>query len=184
MKIFSVPSAGIGLIAALTFFVPAFAAAPSSHDAGRDTNLTILVEIDGSLPGFSQDQLSAYITQQMGAADVTSWRFRVASPTNGATEPANRVVWHFRLLPFAGGTVRYIGPALSRAREAFGVGHAIGIDVKIYLNGKYQASTFDQVTIKGGPDDPGLIAAIQKVTRTIVSDALTQEMSASRKLIG
>lgn len=184
MKIFAVPSAGIGLIAALAFCVPVLAAAPSPAEARPDKNLTVTVEIDGSLPGFTQDQLSAYVTEQMSAADVTSWRFTPGPALNGNAEPTNRIVWHFKLLPFAGGTVRYIGPALSKAREAFGVGRAIGIDAKIYLDGKYQASTFDQVTIKGGPNDPGLVGAIQKVTRTIVSDALTEETSKRTTLLG
>ncbi len=59
-------------------------------------------------------------------------------------------------------------------REAFGVGRVIGIDAKIYLDGKYQASTFDQITLKGGAGDPALPREIQKVTRTVVADALAE----------
>jgi hypothetical protein len=138
----------------------------------RNKNLTVSVEIDGSLPGFTNDQLSAYISQQMAASHVTSWHFE-PGPAAAATagQPANRIVWHFKQLPFAGGGVRYIGPALSRAREVFGVGRAVGIDAKIYLDGQYQATTFDQATVKGGPNDPSLAAAIQKVMKSIVANA-------------
>ncbi len=172
MKKRAVPSLGGLILAVIAFCLPALsqgAAADSMPGADR----TVSVVIDGSLPGFTQDQLSAYVAEQMTAADVAAWKFAVA-PASGA-QPSNRIVWHFKLLPFAGGSIRYIGPVLSKARETFGVGRAVGIDVKIYLNGQYQASTFDQVTIKGGPNDPNLDGAIQKVTRTIVSDALTQE---------
>ena len=162
------PSVGGFILAALAFCLPTLSQASA---AGQET--TVSVVIDGSLPGFTQDQLSSYITQQMEAADIVDWKF-AAAPTGGA-QPGNRIVWHFKLLPFAGGSIRYIGPVLSKARQEFGMGRAVGIDVKIFLNGQYQASTFDQVTIKGGPNDPNLNGAIQKVTRTIVSDALTQE---------
>ncbi len=172
MKKRAVPSLGGLLIAALAFCLPALNHAAAADSApGKETTLSVV--IDGALPGFTQDQLSAYITQQMEAADVASWKFATA-PVSGA-QPSNRVVWHFKLLPFAGGSIRYIGPALSKVRQEFGMGRAVGIDAKIYLNGQYQASTFDQVTIKGGPNDPSLTGAIQKVTRIIISDALTQE---------
>ena len=66
----------------------------------------------------------------------------------------------------------------------FGVGRAIGIDAKIYLDGRYQSSTFDQVTIKGGPNDPELESAIKKVTRIIVSDALTEDAETRKLFFG
>jgi hypothetical protein len=151
--------------------------------AVRNKNLTVSVEIDGSLPGFTNDQLSSYVSQQMAASHITSWHFE-RGPTAAATtdQPANRIVWHFKQLPFAGGGVRYIGPALSKARDVFGVGRAVGIDAKIYLNGQYQATTFDQVTVKGGPNDPGLAAAIQKVMKSIVANASAEGAADSPKL--
>lgn len=157
--------------------------AQSLEDMTRDKNLTVMVEIDGSLPGFTTDQLSAYVTRQMTAAHVTSWRFQPTSLAPvGGDQPSNRIVWHFKQLPFAGGGVRYIGPALSKAREVFGVGRAVGIDAKIYLNDKYQATTFDQATVKGGIDDPGLAAAIQKVMKSIIANAMAQEPPDAPKL--
>jgi hypothetical protein len=146
--------------------------AQALDSAVRNKNLTVSVEIDGSLPGFTTDQLSAYVSQQMEASHVTAWHFEPGpAPAMTAGQPANRIVWHFKQLPFAGGGVRYIGPALSKARDVFGVGRAVGIDAKIYLNGQYQATTFDQATVKGGPGDPSLAAAIQKVIKSIVANA-------------
>jgi hypothetical protein len=147
--------------------------AGSTYAAGGNAaqeNMSVTVEVDGSVPGFSPDQLETFVSQQMEAADVTAWHFAPEKP--GAAEPANRVVWHFKPLPYAGGTVRYIGPVVSKAKALFGVGRAVGIDAKIYLGGKYQATTFDQVTIKGGSDDAGLATTIQKLTRSIVANAM------------
>ena len=157
--------------------------AQALDNAVREKNLTISVEIDGSLPGFTTDQLSAYLSQQMTASHMTAWHFEPGpAPEATAGQPANRIVWRFKQLPFAGGGVRYIGPALSKARDVFGVGRAVGIDAKIYLNGQYQATTFDQATVKGGPNDPGLAAAIQKVMKSIVANAAADGTQAGPKL--
>jgi hypothetical protein len=172
VKIFS-----FALIAALALSGLATRANAQSLDSAvRNKNLTVSVEIDGSLPGFTADQLSAYISQQMAATHITSWKFE-PGPSAGAAaaQPANRIVWHFKLLPFAGGGVRYIGPALSKARDVFGVGRAVGIDAKIYLNGQYQATTFDQATVKGGANDPALATTIQKMMKSIVANAAAEE---------
>lgn len=171
MKIF-----GFALIGALALGGLATRADAQALDSAvRNKNLTVSVEIDGSLPGFTADQLSAYVSQQLAATHITSWHFEPGpAAAAAADQPANRIVWHFKQLPFAGGGVRYIGPALSKAREVFGVGRAVGIDAKIYLNGQYQATTFDQATVKGGPNDPGLAAAIQKVMKSIVANAAAE----------
>ena len=184
MKALAVPSAGLTMLAVLIFAMPAPAAAPAASDEIRSKELTVSVEIDGSLPGFTQDQLFTYITEQMETADVTAWKFVPAPTTGAAGQPVNRIIWHFKPLPFAGGTIRYIGPALSKAREEFGVGRVISIDAKIYLDGKYQASTFDQITLKGGAKDPALPGEIQKVTRTVVADALAEVVFGYQKHAG
>jgi hypothetical protein len=138
-------------------------------------NITVSVEINGSVPGFTSEQLETYVAQQMAATHITAWRFEPgpAPDTPTASQPANRVVWNFKPLPYAGGSIRYIGPALSAGKQLFGVGRAIGIDAKIYLNGQYQATTFDQVTVKGA-HDPDLSAVIQRVLKSIVADAMAK----------
>lgn len=138
----------------------------------RSQGLSVMVEIDGSVPGFTKEQLSAYLCRQMEASHLTSWHFLPTSlgPTGG-DQPSNRIVWHFKPLPYAGGATRYIGPALSKARQLFGVGRAISIDAKIFLNDEFEATTFDQVTVKGGQDDPGLAASIQKIMKSVVTNA-------------
>jgi len=72
---------------------------------------------------------------------------------------------------------------VSRTKALFGVGRAVGVDAKIYLNGKYQATTFDQLTLKGGgPQDPGLAGFIQRLTRSIVADVMAERPGTGPRL--
>jgi hypothetical protein len=163
------------IVLVLGIALPGFAGAQAIDSKLRNQPITVSVEVEGSLPGFTTDQLSAYVSQQMADAHLTAWRFAPATAATEANQPANRVVWHFKVLPFAGGSVRYIGPALSKARDLLGVGRPIGVDAKIYLDGKYQSTSFDQVTVKGGANDPGLSSVIKKVMNAIVANAFAAE---------
>jgi hypothetical protein len=140
---------------------------------GTDTPRDVAVIVDGTLPGFSDEQLAAYVSEQMTASHITVWHF---APASGSANSPNRVIWHFKLLPYAGGTIRYIGPALSRMKGILGVPRAIGIDARVYLDGKYESTTFDQATIQGGPNDASLSRAIQKVLRSVIANAMTFDM--------
>jgi hypothetical protein len=164
--------------------LPAVASAQALDAKLRDKPITVAVEVEGSIPGFTPEQLSAFVTQQMADAHLTAWRFAAATPGQAGNEPPNRVVWQFKVLPYAGGTVRYIGPALSKARDIFGAGRPIGADAKIYLDGKFQSTSFDQATVKGGPHDPGLSDLIKKVMTSIVANAFAAEPAAGPKLAG
>jgi hypothetical protein len=160
------------------------AEAQSLSSATLAKNLTVAVEIDGSVPGFTADQLESYVAQQMAATHVTAWHFEPGPAPGGpiTSQPANRIVWHFNPLPYAGGGIRYIGPAVSRARQLFGVGRAVGVDAKIFLNGKFEATTFDQVTVKDGAKDAGLSAVIQKVMKSVVANAMVEGKAEGPKL--
>jgi hypothetical protein len=46
------------------------------------------------------------ITKQINAAEIAAWKFAAAPVGKGTREPANRVAWHFKVPPIAGGTVR------------------------------------------------------------------------------
>ena len=166
------PLAAFCLTATLAVAGAMGASAQTLDSALRNKDIAVIVEIDGSLPGFSKDELTAYVCQQMAASHATSWHFVPTSMSaTGGDQPSNRIVWQFKQLPFAGGGVRYIGPALSKAKALFGVGRPVSIDAKIFLNDQFEATTFDQATVRGGPDDPGLAAVIQKVMKSIVANA-------------
>ncbi len=165
------------LVGAIALAATVGAKAQSLDNGLRNQGLPVVVEIDGSVPGFSKDELESYLCQQLTASHLTGWHFYPTSmaPTGG-DQPSNRIVWHFKPLPYGGGATRYIGPALSKARELFGVGRALGIDAKIFLNDQFEATTFDQVTVKGGKDDPGLAAAIQKIMKSVVANAFLTDV--------
>jgi len=176
------PLATVCLTAALAFADSVGASAQTLDGALRNKDLTMVVEIDGPVPGFTKDELAAYVCQQMAASHATSWHFVPTSTGSTAgDQPPNRIVWRFKQLPFAGGGVRYIGPAMSKARAFFGVGRAVSIDAKIFLNDQFEATTFDQATIRGGADDPGLAAVIQKVMKSIVANAFAYESPDDRR---
>jgi hypothetical protein len=178
------PLATVCLTAALALAGIVGATAQTLDGALRNKDLAVIVEVDGSVPGFTKDELAAYVCQQMAATHVTSWHF---APTPmgsaGGDQPSNRIVWHFKQLPFAGGGIRYIGPALSRTRQMFGVGRAVSVDAKIFLNDQFEATTFDQATVRGGPDDPGLAAVIQKVMKSIVANAFAYASPDGQRLV-
>lgn len=154
--------------------IPNVALAQSLDSALRNKPIAVAVEVEGAIPGFTAQQLSAFVSEQMADAHLTAWQFVPASPEPGK-EPPNRIVWQFKVLPYAGGTVRYIGPALSKARDLFGAGRPVGVDAKIFLDGQFQSTSFDQATIKGGPHDAGLYDAIKKVMQSIVANAFAAE---------
>ncbi len=158
--------------AAVAAFAPA-ALAEATGSGVLDRHLSVSVVIDGSLPGFTSDQLSEFVRRQMVATHATNWRF---APADAGATAANRVVWRFKLLPYDGGAVRYIGPAVSRAESLLGVRRAVGIDAKVYLDGQYQSSTFDQASIKGGPKDSDLGEVIQRVMRSAAVNAITMDL--------
>ena len=149
----------------------AAAPAPSQPLPQLTAPIDVAVVVEGALPGFKDDELARFVSREMEAAHVAAWHFEPA----GAAPSPNRVVWQFKLLPYAGGTVRYIGPAVSRFKDMFGMRRSIGVDAKLYLNGQFQSTTFDQATIKGGPRDPDLDRVIDKITRSIVANAFLDE---------
>jgi hypothetical protein len=150
-----------------------------AQPAPRPESLRIAaVEVQGSLPGFSTEALTSYVARQMDSAHLSGWQFEPVTTSAGG----NRVVWRFKLLPYAGGSVRYIGPAIAGVEHLFGVRRAIGVDAKLYLHGQYDTATFDQATIKGGPNDPDLAAVILRITRALVADSDAMARSSSRGL--
>ena len=44
----------------------------------------------------------------------------------------------------------------------------VTIEARLYLNGEYQTLVEEQATVRGGPDDPALAAAVVSVTRNLL----------------
>jgi len=153
---------------------PCFSAQASAPRDGmiHDFDLPVIVEIDGSIPGFQRKEVYPYIANQMRAASIIACP-SVLSLADKAP-PTVRVVWHFTPMPYAGGAVRYIGPPTNRAHEPFGLPHFVSIEVKLFLNGTFQSSSSDRIGVKEGGNDLAFGTRIQNITRMIVNDALAR----------
>ena len=128
-----------------------------------------LLEVEGSgaVPGFhSSEQLRGYLTSHMAEAQPVDWRFQPAA-TGDAPTP-DRVKWHFKLDPYAGGEVRTVVPPYTDD-ETFAVHRPITIEARLYLNGKYRTLGKKKANIEGAPDDPNLVAAVVSLTQQLMS---------------
>jgi hypothetical protein len=142
------------LVAALSLFAPANAAAP----------LILQVATSDTLPGFHLGDLPRYLALHMAEAQLADWRFEPASDKGSAPD---RVDWKFKLNVYAGGEVRkFIRPHM--AERTFSAHRPITIEARLYLNGQYQTLVEKQVIVQGGPDDPDLAAAVTGVTQNLL----------------
>jgi hypothetical protein len=128
------------------------------------TSMILEVGAAGAPPGFKRGELPRYLTLHMAESGLTDWRF---APASGEGLPANYVLWAFRLNPYAGGEVRSFAPQHISTGTLRGR-HPITLEARLYLNGEYQTLVEGEALVEGGPDDPGLAAAVTKLTRNLL----------------
>jgi len=148
------------LVAALALNV-AFMPFASPRAAAQ---VTLQVEAIDGLPGFHRADLSLYLAQHMAETRLADWRFE---PAEGNGLASDRVEWTFKLNPYAGGEVRSFAHTLVHERR-FGVQRPITIEARLYLNGEYQTLVEQQAIVRGGPDSPGLAAAVASATQNLL----------------
>jgi hypothetical protein len=144
---------------ALSAFFAAFV--PNAFAAPQ---MTLEIKASPGLPGLHHSALSRFVASSMAKAGLTDWRFE---PAEGERVAADRVEWSFRLNPFAGGAVRTLAHTLSYD-ERFSERRPITIEARLYIRGEYQTLVESQATIRGGPDDPDLTAAVVSATRNLL----------------
>jgi hypothetical protein len=146
------------LPAVLLFAMPALgAASPRS----------IAVVTSGVFPGVGASKLNATVLEIERSLGTPAWQFESgAEPSVG-----DRIEWHFRPNPFAGGAVRSIGPLLPEIDRLFGVHRKISVEAELFHNGQPQARIFDEWTVQGGASDPALRAGVESLTRQLLADA-------------
>jgi hypothetical protein len=132
-----------------------------------DAESTLKVEAANGLPGFHRADLSRYLASQMAGAQLADWRFE---PTEADSSAPDRVVWSFKLNPYAGGEVRGFAHTLVYQRQ-FDVRRPVTIEARLYLDGQYQTLVERQATVYGGPGDPELAAAIASATEGLLGPA-------------
>ena len=153
-------------IALLVCWVVAAVFVPSALVSAMASS-TLDVEARDALPGFHHTDLPRYLALHMARAGLSEWRFE---PTTGREVAADRVEWSFKLNPYAGGEVRSFGHRVTQD-WGFGVHRPITIEARLYLNGEYQTLVEQQALVQGGPDDPGLAAAVASATRNLLGPA-------------
>jgi len=131
------------------------------------------VYAEGSLPGIGAAKLPSALTDAMRALGLTDWRFVAGTP--GAAMAPDRVVWRVRDLPYAGSSLLRIGRLVSRQEDRFGHYRYVSVELKLYLGGAYQATSFATGEIQGGPDDPKLAALVRELAIPLLGIDVTPE---------
>jgi hypothetical protein len=131
---------------------------------GAEAPITLKVEALHGLQGLHHSALSRFLATHMADAQLADWRFESAE---GDGAGPNRVEWTFRLNPYAGGEVRQFVPQLV-AEQGFGVHRRVTIEVRLYLNDKFQTLVERQAVVKGGPNDTEFAAAVTSATESLL----------------
>ena len=150
--------------AALVIGLALVALVPPIASADAEPPITLKVEAAHGLPGLHHSALCRFLATRMADARLADWRFEPAE--GDILDPPNRVEWTFRLSPYAGGEVRQF--VRKPAEQGFDVHRPVTIEVRLYLNGKYQTLVERQAMIQGGPNDPDLAGAVASATESLL----------------
>jgi hypothetical protein len=170
-------AAGVALLSIIELLPPTVHAAPATGLVDVPSNQTIEVEVEtrGSLPGYSQHELRAYISRRMTALATAPWHFEPANLVEPAilqSQHPNRVIWTFRILPDAAGKIRYLGPGSTGTIVPPGISREVAIDVLLIRDHVPLRSITDEVSVKGyGPSDANLDPVVSRVLERLTSDA-------------
>jgi hypothetical protein len=137
--------------------------------AAQATSFDIVVaDGAGQVPGFRGDDLPRAILNGIQHVAPRDMSFEVAPK---GPLPPNRIEWRFHANPYAGGAVRYIGPARPAAERLFGIHRQVSAEAKLFLNGQFQSSVFGEATLAGTGDDPNFTSLIEGLTTTLLHAA-------------
>jgi hypothetical protein len=126
--------------------------------------VTLKVEAAHGLPGLHHSALCRFLAVHMADAGLADWRFE---PAEGDITAPDRVEWSFKLNPYAGGEVRqFVREPV--AEKGFGVHRPVTIEVRLYLNDKYQTLIERQAMVQGGPNDLELATAVTRATESLL----------------
>ncbi len=121
---------------------------------------TIMVDVSGKVPGFTQDQLSAFLARKMQEETSSSWHFVEGKP--GEEAYPNRVVWSFKSLRkvWEGGTHNGF-PAPTNSVTY------LRAEVKLYLKGSYQMTMDTHPSVGSGADDKALSEMVHSAAHAL-----------------
>jgi hypothetical protein len=143
----------------LSFILANVATAATRPSSAFDSDI-VVVEVAGSVPGFTQAQLAAYLARRMHDEIAVSWQFAAAKP--GVAPAPNRVIWSFKTLRtvWRGGSHR--GFASSENSATY-----LSAEVKLFLNDTYQMTMIIHPSVSGGYDEKALSEMAHDVAHTL-----------------
>ena len=160
----SVVRAVAAVLAAVTAASPGATSAGEPHFSPPGD---VFVATKGSLPGFNDRDLPAYLVATMNAVAPTGWHF--VSAGAGAKAPPERIEISFGSNPYAAGSVRTYGFSRATMDRLLNVHHSITMEARLFLGGQYQTLFFAPVTVSGGPQDSEFKEAVAKLTRALTA---------------
>jgi hypothetical protein len=126
----------------------AFASADSPA-SGIQESETFAIEVSGQVPGFTQAQLSAYLTRKLQEENLAPWRF--VEGVSGSENFPNRVVWLFKSLRKETKSRGFMGSPGQTSSITY-----IKAEVKLYIKGAYQMTMDTHPSVSDGVDDKEL----------------------------
>lgn len=134
----------------------------------------LTVYVDGSVPGFGSGELPQAIALLMRGVHLPEWSFVAGNRARSPLAP-DRVEWTIRTLPHAGDALHRIGRLLSRQEDLFGQYRYVSIEVRFFLNGLYQTTSFSTGEIQGGAADPKLAILVKEIALPLLTVGLSPE---------
>jgi hypothetical protein len=132
------------------------AAAPSSSP---DPD-TVVIEVSGYVPGFTQQELAAWLARKMQDEVAAPWHFAAEKP--GEKTAPNKVVWSFSVLK----KVWKGGMHNGFPGQTNSVSY-LGAEVKLYLKGVYQMTMDTHPSVSNGPNDEALSQMVHEAAHAL-----------------
>jgi hypothetical protein len=142
------------------FFLSAAAVRADTYPPTLPDSKIMAIVVSGKVPGFTQEQLAAYLANKMQEEVASPWHFVEGKEGNG-TYP-NRVVWSIKALRkiWLGGT-HYGFPSPTNSVTY------LRAEVKLYINDAYQMTLDTHPTFHSGVDDQAISELVHNVSHAI-----------------
>lgn len=129
----------------LSLFIMSEVAEAAPPPSALDSN-SVMIEVSGTVPGFTQEQLASYLARKMQEETAAPWHFAAGKPGEG--KAPNRVVWSFKTLRkvWKGGSHNGFPSPINS--ETY-----LRAEVKLYLQGAYQMTMDTHPSVSNGADD-------------------------------
>ncbi len=162
---------GIGLCLAGAALALWLLSPPSAHASPP----VVAVYADGDLPDIPSAAMNAALAAAMSQVSPSGWRF--VAGEQGRPLAGDRITWRIHAIPHAGDRWHRIGRLLSPFEDRFGRYVYVSAEVRLFLGGAYQATSFATGEVQGGAQDPKLAAFVKSLTSPLLSMDLNPEQA-------